>query len=245
MSSSGPVVYICDDHSSVYYHLVAGGARHLAVTHLDAHCDLKGTLIDVAAGRAWLRTPGLPVSASTYLSHLVAEGVASDVEWVHDEVGGRANDFGTVLYTSDLRHPLFRLVRRPAGPGLAVSYRESEYDRWRHRDPERLLDIDWDFFADWRKDAERTRREIDQLLEEKLEVAPRRVYVAYSWHYSRPSQDAYQEFVERLARRLSARIETIPEAPLPRAGALARALPPGLRLLLRNQAIRLKRVLIR
>ena len=242
---TSPVVHVCDDHSSVFQHLVARGVHGLAVTHLDAHCDLKGTLIDPLAGRAWLRRPGLPVSASTYLSHLVAQGIVSDVEWVHDEVGGRANDLGTVLYTADLKRSVFRWMRPPAGPGVAVAYRETDYASWRHRDAERVLDIDWDFFADWRKDAARTAREIDQLLDEKIEVTPSHVHVAYSSHYSRPGPAAYRDFVERLARRLSARVETIPEAPLPRSGSFARALPPGLRRLLRAQALRLKRVIVR
>ena len=101
--SAFPVVHTCDEHSSVYYHLAAKRGRGLAITHLDAHCDLKGTLIDLDAGRAWLRQAALPVSASTYLSHMVAERVAGDVEWVHDEVGGRANDLGTLLPKTEAR----------------------------------------------------------------------------------------------------------------------------------------------
>ena len=168
-----------------------------------------------------------------------------DVEWVHDEVGGRENDLGTVLYTADLDRLPYRLLRRPTAPGLPISYRESRYGDWRHRDEERVLDIDWDFFADWGKSAERTAHEIDQMLGDKLEVAPRRVYVAYSSEYSRPGRDAYESFVERLARRLSARIEVIPEAPVPHAGAAARGLPAPMRRLLRRQVVRLKRLLIR
>ena len=87
---SSPVVHTCDEHSSVYYHLAAERAHGLALTHLDAHCDLKGTLIDRDNGRAWLLRP-LPISPSTYLSHLVAEGVLGDVAWIHDEIGGRPN----------------------------------------------------------------------------------------------------------------------------------------------------------
>jgi hypothetical protein len=107
-----------------------------------------------------------------------------------------------------------------------------------------VLDIDWDFFADWRKDAVRTQREIEALLEEKIEVAPLRTYVAYSSPYSRPSRAAYVDFVERLARRLSARLEPIPEASVPRAGSMARALPPALRRLLKSQAVQVKRALL-
>jgi hypothetical protein len=95
--SASSVVYTCDDHSSVYHHLSAGRASSSALTHLDAHCDLRGTLIDLDTGRAWLRSPGLPLSASTYLSHLVAERGVTDLEWVHDEIGGRINDLRTVL----------------------------------------------------------------------------------------------------------------------------------------------------
>lgn len=240
-----PVVYTCDEHSSVYYHLVAAGAKGLALTHLDAHCDLRGTLIDRESGRAWLRQPPPPVSASTYLSHAVAERIATDLEWVHDEVGGRENDLGTVRYTSDRGRFGRRLVRRPAGPGVDIAYRESAYAAWRHRDEGRVLDIDWDFFADWRKSTAREAEEIDELLNGKLAVAPRRVYVAYSSQYSRPSRAAYERFVERLAQRISARVEAIPEAPIPRAGRFARALPPALRRVLRSQALRVKRAMAR
>jgi hypothetical protein len=243
--SPSPVVHTCDEHSSVYDHLVASGARAVSLTHLDAHCDLKGTLIDRDAGRAWLRRPDLPVSASTYLSHLVAERIVGAVEWVHDEVGGRANDLGTVLYSSDLERLAYRMVRRPQGPGVGLAYAEIDYAAWRVSDTERVLDIDWDFFADWRKSAMRSAREIDQLLGEKLELTPRLVYVAYSPQYSRPDRAAYREFVERLARRLRARVEPIPEAPLPSSGALARALPPALRRLLRETALGVKRVWFR
>ena len=240
-----PVVHTCDEHSSVYHHLVADGAQGLALTHLDAHCDLRGTLIDLEAGSAWLRRTPLPLSGSTYLSHLVAERVVFDVDWVHDEVGGRDNDLFTVLYTSDLDRFPYTLVRRPAGPGVVLTYRETGYAAWRHRDPDRVLDIDWDFFADWRKPRDRTSREIADLLDHKLEVAPRRVYVAYSPHYSRPDRAAYTDFVSRLARRLSARVVALPEAPVPRAGALARALPHSWRRLLRASAVRAKRALVR
>ena len=243
--AASPVVHTCDEHSSVYYHLAADGARGLALTHLDAHCDLRGTLIDLETGIAWLRRTPLPISGSTYLSHLVAERVVGDVDWVHDEVGGRDNDLFTVLYTSDLDRFAYRLVRRPAGPGVVLTYREAGYAAWRHRDPDRILDIDWDFFADWRKPEARTSREIAELLDHKLEVAPRRVYVAYSPHYSRPDRAAYNDFVGRLARRLSARVAPIPEAPAPRAGALARALPPAWRRLLRAGAVRAKHALVR
>ena len=243
--TAGPVVYTCDDHSSVYYHLIGAGARGLSVTHLDAHCDLKGTLIDIDAKRAWLRRPELEVSASTYLSHLVAEGIVGDVEWVHDEIGGRENDLGTVLYTSDLRRLAYRAVRRPEGAGVPLRYRESQYAAWQQRESDRVLDIDWDFFADWRKDASRIEREIEQLLSGKIVIPPRLTYVAYSAHYSRPGIDEYRRFVDRLAAHLSARVEAIPEAPLPRAGAVARGLPPGLRRLLRAQVLKLKRVWMR
>jgi hypothetical protein len=243
--AASPVVHTCDEHSSVYFHLAADGARGLALTHLDAHCDLRGTLIDRETGIAWMRKTSLPVSGSTYLSHLVAERIIGDVDWVHDEVGGRDNDLFTVLYTEDLDRFAYRLVRRPAGPGVVLAYREAGYAAWRHRDPDRILDIDWDFFADWRKPQARTSREIEELLGHKLEVAPRRVYVAYSPHYSRPDRVAYNDFVDRLARRLSARVAPIPEAPAPRAGALARALPQSLRRLLRASALRAKRVLVR
>jgi hypothetical protein len=212
------------------------------LTHLDAHCDLKGTLIDRDAGRAWLRRPDLPVSASTYLSHLAALGIVGDLSWVHDEIGGRINDLGTVLYTSDLDRLGYRFVRRPNGPGFALAYDELDYDTWRHEDAERILDIDWDFFADWRKSDDRASREIDALLEEKLEAVPHRVFVAYSSHYSRPSRAAYETFVDRLARRLAASVEALPEAPLPRTGGVARALAPGLRRFLKTQALRAKRL---
>ena len=243
--SVAPVVYTCDEHSSVYYHLVSTGSRGVALTHLDAHCDLRATLIDRDAGVSWLRRPDLPISPSTYLSYLVAEGFVSDVDWVHDEVGGRRNDLRTVLYTSDLDRLVYKMVRRPSVPGVGIIYRESEFDAWRHRDSQRVLDIDWDFFADWRKSDERASKEVLQLLEEKIEQPPRVVYVAYSAPYSRPSRPAYRDFVDRLARRLSARIEPIAEAPIPRSGGLARALPPALRRSLRSFALRFKRAALR
>jgi len=236
-----PVVYTCDEHSSVYYHLAASGETGLAVTHLDAHCDLRGTLIDREHGRAWLEQPPPPVSPSTYLSHLVAERLATEVEWVHDEIGGRENDLFTVRYTSDAGW----FGRRPSGPGVDLAYRETAYAAWRQQDAERVLDIDWDFFADWRKSAAREAAEIDELLDAKLAVAPRRVYVAYSSEYSRPGRADYDRFVARLAQRISARVEAIPEAPVPRRGLLARALPPVIRRVLRAQVLRVKRALSR
>jgi hypothetical protein len=240
-----PVVYTCDEHSSVYYHLAASGVTGLALTHLDAHCDLRGTVVDRQSGRAWLQQPPPPVSPSTYLSHVVAERIAVDLEWVHDEVGGRENDLFTVRYTGDVGPFGGRLVRPPEGPGVAIDYRESAYAAWRHRDEKRVLDIDWDFFADWRKSLAREAEEIDALLHDKLAVAPQRVYVAYSSQYSRPSRAAYERFVERLARQISARVEAVPEAPIPRKGLLARALPPTLRRVLRSSAVAVKRVLAR
>jgi hypothetical protein len=240
-----PVIYTCDDHSAVYHHLIARGEQGLALSHLDAHCDLRGTLVDRVAGRAHLLPSAPPPSASTYLSHLVASGVTSDVEWVHDEVGGRMNDLGTVLYAEDLAHPLYRFVRRPTGPGRALLYRETDYAAFRHREPARVLDIDWDFFADFRKDPARIRREVDQLVDEKIEAPPERTFVAYSSEYSRPGIEAYRDFVDRLARRLAARVEVLPEAPPSRGGVLARALPPPVRRLLRGRVIAVKRLLLR
>jgi hypothetical protein len=240
-----PVVFTCDEHSSVYHHLVAAGATGLSLTHLDAHCDLRGTLIDRESGRAWLRQKPPPVSPSTYLSHAVAERIATDLEWVHDEIGGRENDLFTVRYTTDLGRFGRRAAPPPDDPGVEIIYRESAFAAWRYHDEARVLDIDWDFFADFRKSAAREAREIDELLDDKLTVTPQRVYVAYSSQYSRPGRAAYERFVARLARRISGRVESIPEAPVPRAGLLARALPPSLRRVLRAQALRVKRALAR
>jgi hypothetical protein len=228
------MIYLCDNHSAVYAHVHAHPGPTSWV-HIDAHCDMRGLYVDRldALARSW---KDVPMSASTWLSWLIQEGLVSEVVWVHDEVGGRAHDLNTVRYASDLRHFPYRLSRAPNGTGYPLALTERSFEGWRLDRRDVVLDVDWDFFADPRKPLVRREREVAQFLESTLTVVPQRVYCAYSPFYSVPDRARYERFVEQLSGVLDLSVEILPEPECPPHG-LARALPMSVRTWVRRTAL--------
>jgi hypothetical protein len=235
-------IFTCDNHSAVYAHLRTVEAP-VFVVHLDAHCDMRGLYVDRSARRA-RRHKGVPVSASTWLGALVLEGCVRRVEWIHDEVGGRANDLHTVRYASDRSHIPYRWRPEPRGAPIPFEMSEAPFDGWRQTQPDVVLDLDWDFFADPRKPESRRRREVETFFTQVLVAEPMRVYCAYSPHYAVPDRGAYRDFVARLSAALDLPVYPLVEPPRPPHRA-ARALPPLARTVARRSALFAKRQLWR
>ncbi|MBT3220450.1 MAG: hypothetical protein HN348_15295 [Proteobacteria bacterium] len=239
---ASPMVYTCELHSAVHTHLMANGKAGLQVVHLDAHCDMKGLVVDPESSLSWLPSPRPPLSTSTFLGLLVAKGIVSHVVWVHDEVGGRHNDLGTVRLRSELEG-LPRWMR-PAlpEPGTQTRFEEQDFLSWVFDDGEAVLDVDWDFFADPRKSSARTAREVDHFFSHSLRALPNVAYVAYSPFYSQPDREGYSRFVTRLAQRMDAHVVPLAEDPHRMRETLARQIPLPVRRLLRRGALALKRL---
>jgi hypothetical protein len=234
-------LYTCDDHSAVYAHLSAVSAP-VPLVHLDAHCDLRGLFVDRALQRAWLRDPDLKVSASTWLSRSVAEGAVNELEWVHDEVGGRDNDINTVIFASDLARLPYRLVKPPTGEGAHLRYAETDLNGFKLTRSDAVLDIDWDLFADLRKSPERRDHEVRTLLDKRLLAEPKWIYVAFSPWYSQPDRAPYEAFVEALAEFYSCSVQTLDE-PIAERTKLSRAVSRPVRNAMRRSMLAAKRLL--
>jgi len=124
-------------------------ADNLGVAHLDFHCDMRGLLVDGAAGLAHLPVWGLPpLDEGNFIGHALVEGRIAAIRWVHDLPGGRRDDVNGVRLASDLTlrlNPFAR--RRHQAVGRPFGYATITLDRWRGLEPGEFLDIDWDLFA--------------------------------------------------------------------------------------------------
>lgn len=216
------VIYVAEEHHRLYWHWKETGARDLRLCHVDFHCDMRGLLIDRAGQRATLydeRERGR-VDQGNFLAHSVDEGIVRGIRWLHDPVGGRRYDHGTVRYESDLRVRLFppRSARTGTNPGQAdrwrpLSFREESLDGWRGPGPGEHLDLDWDALANTLYEPEHSWRLQEAFLAPDFEVRPEVVYFIYSYCSSVIDDASFEGFLERLRAKLDARVVRL--SPLP------------------------------
>lgn len=201
-------IYKIDQHDQLLHLWRELGLRNLHVVHVDFHCDMRGLLVDIDRQVGW-RIPEVrqTLDEGNFLRYAIFEGNVAGVSWVHGTPGGRLYDVHTVKYTSDLSALPYRRLQRSQVP-QPLRYEELEMQHWQGVCDGDFLDVDWDTFADRSLPAEQIERRVEAFLAKPLDSQLSGVSVCYSPHHSHPTRERYDRFVESLAERFSAEIET-------------------------------------
>jgi len=191
------------------------GRTGLRVAHLDAHCDMRGLVVDRARGEAAL-VEHRSARPSNFLAIAAAEGRVASVRWVHDRRGGRRNDTFTVLFPEDMT--CWPASRRLASYAQARRFpfelRVEPLSSFRGVHPDEVLDVDWDLFFAPGKPPAAGERETRALLDLAWDPPPAEIALCSSPEYS--NSRGFDTFVHALAERVGALVETVPDA-TPRA----------------------------
>ncbi len=206
-------VYMFEEHSQLLQLWRKGDFRDLRILHLDAHCDLRGSLIDQKENRAYKIGLKNSIDNGNFLAQALFEGRISSIRWIHDFWGGRKNDIFTVKYNTDLSAPLYRLIFRLfKAQGLPIKYDVIEYEEWKGLNEGEHLDIDWDFFANYNKSRECLIKEVKKFLNINFQFIPAHTYISYSPGYVYPSKEIFELFVRELTRKFDAELIILSEA---------------------------------
>jgi len=202
------VIYVVEEHDQVLDLWRNQQAQSLHVLHLDAHCDMRGLLIDRQNQRAFrIWDKNKAVDQGNFLTHAIFEGRVSSLRWVYNELGGRQNDVGTVKYESDFTAAPYRWLLALRGvPGIPVHYEGILDTCWTDLMVGEYLDIDWDFFASIAYPEDTIQARVDAFLKKEFHVVPGQIYVCYSPDFSHPSRDQFRRFVTDLSHLFKAQI---------------------------------------
>jgi hypothetical protein len=202
------VIYELDEHDQVLELWRDQRLYSLRVLHLDAHCDMRGILIDRKGQCVYnIGNTNKTVDPGNFLAQAIVEGRISSLQWVYDELGGRRYDVGTVKYETDLTAIPYRWMQAICGKqGIPLLYQDMTFSEWSGLIEGEYLDIDWDFFASTAYQANTIQNRVDAFLATKLNAIPDQVYICYSPDFSHPSRIQYQLFVNDLARIFDAKV---------------------------------------
>lgn len=201
-------IFVAEEHDQILDLWRDQQAFSLRILHMDAHCDLRGMLIDRNAQRAYsIRNKNTRVDPGNFLTQAIIEGRISSLRWVYDEPGGRQYDVGTVKYETDLTSIPYRcLIGIRGKQGIPIQYKDVVYTQWNGLIDGEYLDIDWDFFASIAYTINSIQSRIDAFLAKKFCVIPDQVYICYSPDFSHPSRIQFQRFIDDLAKICNAEI---------------------------------------
>lgn len=229
-------LYMVEEHDQVLDLWREQDARRLRVVHIDAHCDMRGLLIDRPVRRAYrIQDITERVDIGNYLAHAVLEGRVEAVHWVYNPQGGRRNDVGTIKYETDLTAwPHRRRIARSGDVGIALDFEEIPFARWAGLQAGETLDIDWDFFAGLNTPVDqidgRVQAFLNSLPSPPAPAAPAIIYVCYSPDFSRPTRVQFEQFVSDIAERLEAHVVDVRSRPRRsvKENIYRKRIPPGL-----------------
>ena len=213
-----PRVFLLDYHHQVLDLWRRESRTSLRVAHLDAHCDLRGLVVDRRAGHAALVAPR-PLRQSNFLAIAAAEGRVARIRWFHDRWGGRRVDTFTVLYAGDLAYWPHRRHRAAfaTAPRFRLELRTGDIETFGPLEPGEVLDIDWDVFFLRGKPAAVAERQVRVFLDRPWDPPPDQAYVCHSPHYSSTDRRSCERFAESLAERFGAVTEELPPPSVPPA----------------------------
>lgn len=217
---SGPtktVLHVAEEHSALYDLWQEGGYRHLAVCHIDFHCDMRGLLIDRPRRRACFVWQGDPymnqLDSGSFLAHAVMNGMVTNLRWVHDAFGGRKyDDLYCVKYETDFSALPFRL--KGAKSWMPLHFSEQTFADWGGPRPGEYLSIDWDALAFVGYEEHHIRRLMAEILDR--DFSPEAVFVAHSAGYCHLAKALFDEFVVALESKFKTLAVRLPDKPLPR-----------------------------
>jgi len=195
-------IFLAADHSTLLSYWRSSAVRRRRLLHFDSHGDLRGAILD-RSGKllGWFPWED-SVDQGNFLLHAAREDLVERVRWVHDELGGRELDMGTLLFADELSTGLRRLMAPwmvPATTRTDLHYEIIPYKHFGGIESDEELDIDWDFFA-----AEgRSPKDLDRMVEEffgtHITALPQTTYLVASPDYSPPwSRQRFEQVVERL-----------------------------------------------
>ena len=209
-----PEIILADHHDQVYSVWKQRNVKGLKVAHVDFHCDMRGILIDRAAGQAFFTSHRETtfVDRGNYLAHAIMNGMVTDLKWVHAENSGRAHDAGPVVnYETDLKSPLYRLRHALSNRNkVDLKYTECLLTDWQGLEEGEQLDLDWDCFASVEFSKDKRLRLIAEFLERDLGAIPETTFLIYSPGYSDPDRSLYEDFAQKLAKKFGAKIHRLP-----------------------------------
>ena len=208
-------LYVADDHSAMLHLWRRSNARGLRLLRFDAHCDLRGLVIDrvrtLAAARFDPRLLEGRVDGGNFLSHAVLDGRVRSIRWAFGPYGGRDRDLGSVAFCSDLAQRWLRPLRSPWVPfefacsveaGALAPITEGED-----------LDLDFDFFASRLAPHDSIEPAIEEFFQMEWPVQPGSVYLARSPMYCHALGGRVEGFIARLRERFSATVVELPAPP--------------------------------
>lgn len=200
-------IYIFEYHSQLLDLWRRESLKGLSILHLDAHCDLRGLLIDRQRNAAYKICIGSRIDDGNFLTFALLEGRLRAIRWVHDQWGGRENDTFTVRYETDALAIPYKLLHRLLKvKGFQVEYEVIKYEEWQGLNEGEHLDIDWDFFASYRKPKTILRTQIEKFLDQKLNRIPTYTYLCYSPSTSYSSREEFIDFTSVLAKKFNAEL---------------------------------------
>jgi hypothetical protein len=202
------VIYVVEEHGQVLDLWRTQQAQSLHVLHMDAHCDMRGLLIDRRNQRAFrIWDKNKTVDQGNFLTYAILEGRVSSLRWVYSDLGGRQNDVGTVKYESDITATPYRWLQALRGdPGIPIHYESLLDVSWTDLMEDEYLDIDWDFFASIIYPEDTIQARVDAFLKKEFHVIPGQIYVCYSPGFSHPSRNQFRRFITDLSNLFNAKI---------------------------------------
>ncbi len=218
-------LYVANDHSALLHLWRRTNQRGLRLLRFDAHCDLRGLVVDEVCGRAAARLdPRLlegGVDGGNFLSHAVLERRVQSIRWVHGPHGGRDRDLGTVAFATDLPQSLISRWRHGWVPlrfrGMA------SLDPKQSIAPGEELDLDFDYFASRLAPRASIDTAIEDFFGRNWDTAPDVIYFACSPDYCHAVPETLAGFIARLETFFAASRIQLPEPPrAPRPGWLER-----------------------
>lgn len=202
---------VAKEHSSLLDLWQERDERSLSVCHVDFHCDMRGLLIDRPRGRArfvWQCDPYMRrIDSGSFLAHAIMQGIVAELNWVHDDFGGRNyDDLYCVKYEKDLSAKPFMLKKKS---WVYFSYKETTFNEWKGPQEGEFLSIDWDGLAFAEYEDQHINRLISNFLAHELKSEC--VFVSHSPEYSNPDISLFDNFIKLLEKKLNTKAVFLPE----------------------------------
>jgi hypothetical protein len=209
------IIYTAETHEQILGVWQSQNLSSLKILHLDFHCDMRGLYVDRESQQAYrIWDFNNMVGQGNYITHAILERRIQSIRWVHDEIGGRKYDVGTVKYETDLTAiPIRMMLALSQKSGIPIHYEEVVYPDWTGLLPNEHLDIDWDFFASKMYKADTIEERVEDFLAREFQYTPTIIYVCYSPDFSHPSRDQFHRFISDLAMMFEAEVYELPMYP--------------------------------
>ena len=224
-------LYVIDSHEQALDIWRQQQLTNAKLLHVDFHCDQRGLLVNQKKNLAypiWTRFP--KVDEGNFLKHAIVDGIIASVRWVHDIPGGRQHDIKTLKFHTDFSaiiHRLIHLFKR--SPQTSYRLETCLASQWIQIQPGEILDIDWDFFAAKEYAVDSIPERIEKFFDRDFEVPPQQIIVCHSPEYCHPTDELFEQFVDRIKTLFDADLIRLPKPFVPRSQRSSSKLKNALR----------------